>query len=93
LYSGGWSKVTSADGTMITPAGGGALFNADGIWTWGGQAGNDTVTLLNNSSANGGSALMMEVWNGGQLYAYDSGAQWWLYSSGSWSNVTSGSHP
>lgn len=71
---------TQANASLVTTA---------GTWTFGTAItpyGN--LILLNGQSAANGSAIELEVANGGHLYADNSQGQWWAWNGSGWSAST-----
>ena len=92
-YLGGWSasvspNAVSPDGTtMRVPTSlqaGSSLVTSAGRWTFGAGSnayGND---VLLDGGATGGDATLLEVANGGQLYAQAGDLSWWRWGTTGW---------
>jgi hypothetical protein len=81
------AQAASPDGSTLTAVA--PLVTAAGTWTFGapGQPGG-TAILLNGALASGGSAAELFILNGGQIYAKNSAAYWFLYRGGAWIGVS-----
>lgn len=78
----------SPDGSKITPASGGSLTTAAGVWTFGtatGAGGN--VILLNGAQAASGEATELYVLNGSGLYAFNTFSNWFQWNGTSWNRL------
>lgn len=81
---GGGGGGLSPDGTISNAPSGASLTGVDGVWSWGASAGGgEYQTLLNGSAANGGTAVEMEVFNSGHLYAKGANGLWYVYNASS----------
>src|SRR4051794_38202498 len=64
---------------------GGSLVTSVGTWTFSAATGSGgNLILLNGQSAAGGSAVELEVANQGNLYADNTGGQWWRWNGSRW---------
>jgi len=89
----GWSSsaappTVSADGSTLTVAqsqAGGALVTSAGRWTFGSASNGSGNAVLLSGGASGGYATLLEVANGGQLYAEASDGSWWRWNGSGWS--------
>lgn len=78
----------SPDGSKITPASGGSLTTAAGIWTFGtGTGAGGNVILLNGAPALSGEATELYVLNVGNLYAFNSFSNWYQWTGG-WTRLS-----
>lgn len=78
--------ANTVDGTTSTAPNGPSLVTTAGTWTWGvSVSGRPSEYKLNLNNAWAGTAFLMEVANGGQLYA-DTSFGWYLYGAGNWSS-------
>lgn len=77
----------SPDGTISSPPSGGPLTTTAGTWSWGPVvSGRPGEYQINLNGAWTGTGLLMEVANGGQLYAKIADGSWHVWGVGSWSN-------
>jgi len=100
----GWSfsaappGPVSPDGSTLTVAqsqGGGALVTSAGRWNFGTASNVYGHAVLLNLNGTDGWATLLEVANGGQLYARAGDGSWWLWTNPGWSFSTtpSGNQP
>jgi hypothetical protein len=94
----GWSASTAPSGGQISPDGstltvaqslaGGTLVTSAGTWNFGAASNvSGNAVLLNGGGTNGWAALL-QVANGGQLYAQASDGSWWRFNGSGWSAST-----
>src|SRR5215831_12289177 len=91
------AAAVSADGSTLTVAqsqAGSSLVTAAGTWTFGASSNAYGNSVLLNGATNGGFATLLEVANGGQLYAQAGDSSWWKWNNPGWSFSTapSGGH-
>jgi len=94
----GWSSSSAPPTTTVSPDGstltitqsqaGGSLVTSAGKWTFGAVSTFYGNNVLLNGAGNGGYATLLEVANGGQLYAQASDGSWWRWSNPGWSRST-----
>jgi hypothetical protein len=79
----------SPDGSTITAPTTGSLTTTAGTWTFGSVASGGYQILLNgsNTAAAGGSAIKLQVANGGKMYALNNAGTWYIWNNG-WSVTT-----
>ena len=93
----GWSSSSaptggggiSPDGSTLTVAqsqAGGSLTTSAGKWTFGSASNSYGNAVLLNGGATSGNATLLEVANGGKLYAQASDGSWWLWNNPGWSS-------
>ena len=79
------SLAISPDGSILTAGSGGSLTNSAGVWTFGTTAASGGyLILLNGASAKGGSALKLQVNNGGKIYATNKNNILYVWNGTSW---------
>jgi len=84
----------SPDGAYIFASTGGSLVSSAGTWTFGtatGPGGN--VILLNGAQAGNITAYFLLVYNKGQVYAYDTQRQWYLWNGVGWVTQSGDPYP
>jgi hypothetical protein len=82
------AATLSPDGSTLTVAqsqAGGSLVTSAGRWTFGAASNAYGNALLLNGSSAPGHATLLEVANGGQLYAEASNSSWWRWNNTGWS--------
>jgi Ni,Fe-hydrogenase III small subunit len=84
------STITlSVNGSLLKVGSTAKLVTSAGTWTFSKTtATGGAQILLNGKSAAGGAATMLEVGNGGVLYAKNSAGKWYKWSSGGWPVVS-----
>ena len=83
------AATVSPDGSTLTVAqsqGGGSLTTSAGTWTFGSASNSYGNAVLLNGGATSGNATLLEVANGGKLYAQASDGSWWLWNNPGWSS-------
>ena len=94
----GWSASTAPSGGQVSPDGstltftqsqaGGTLVTSGGTWNFGMASNVSGNTVLLNGGGTGGWATLLEVANGGQLYAQAGDGSWWRWNNPGWSAST-----
>src|SRR5690242_17485768 len=74
----------SPDGSTLAASGTFSLTTSAGTWSLGTTANFGNFILLNGQSAANGSAVNLQVANGGNLYADNSQGQWWQWNGSGW---------
>jgi hypothetical protein len=83
------AEAVSADGSTLTVAqsqAGGSLVTSAGTWTFGASSNNYGNSISLNGAGVGGHATLLEVANGGQVYAQASDGSWWKWNNPGWSS-------
>jgi hypothetical protein len=82
------SPAISPDGSTITAGSGGSLTTSAGVWTFSTTpASGGYQILLNGTPGGGGSALELEVSNGGNMYALNKLNIWYAWKGTSWAAI------
>ena len=94
----GWSASTAPSGGQVSPDGstltftqsqaGGTLVTSAGTWNFGMASNVYGNAVLLNGGGTGGWATLLEVANGGQLYAQAGDGSWWRWNNSGWSAST-----
>jgi hypothetical protein len=95
----GWSRTTApAGGGQISPDGstltipqsqaGHTLITSGGTWNFGTTSNVYGNAVLLNGGGTGGTAMLLEVANSGQMYAQAGDASWWRFTNPGWSRTT-----
>jgi hypothetical protein len=88
------APAISADGSTLTPAqAGGSLVTAAGTWTFGTPADAFGSPVLLNGKTTSGSAGLIEVAGGGQLWAQPIGDAWYEWVNGAWAKQAAAPPP
>jgi hypothetical protein len=87
----GTVSQNSADGSTITPTSGGSLTTSAGQWTFGTAKSNGSSLILINGSQpsgdNGASAVLLLVYNGGNMYQKTAQGAWWEWNGSGWTQI------
>lgn len=78
------AQTLSPDGSVLRAEAPGSLVTSAGTWTFDKATGvGGNLILLNGRSAGNGSAVELDIANGGQIYALALG-QWWKWDGSAW---------